>query len=204
MDLEYPTFTANKPFVEEVTMAKLNAIVKLAKKAQIQSVVNGDFIVSDGGTTIICGGGNGRGGATVTTGYPFKGYNKTVGTTGAYAVNDNDGYAGTINSIIPTLNGVTIGSTTTPTGAVTGNGVVYVNCQLFQDEDAGLLVITGTPTIEMAPTIPSQTETNAYVGLFHILDYHVVSGAPVFGIVQNTINSLGFQGCGSSNLFFGA
>lgn len=133
-----------------------------------------------------------------STAFPFKGYNKSVGTTGAFAVNANDGFAGTINTITPTLNSVTIGTNPTPTGSVTGNGVVYINCVLDTD-----LNITGTPTIEFSASMPAQTTGNAYVNLFNIVSY---SATPTisFTINQSTINSLSFNSCNGNNIFFGA
>ncbi len=139
---------------------------------------------------------NGNSGSS-SSAYPFKGYNTSVGVTGTFAVNDNDGFAGTIKGITPTLNGVTIGTTPTPTGSVTGNGVVYVNCVISGS------TISGTPTIEMAASMPAQTTGNAYVNLFSITGY-AATPTVSYTIAQNTINSLWFQNCGSDNLFFGA
>lgn len=126
--------------------------------------------------------------------FPFKVYSKSSGSTGAIAINFNDGFVGQVNSITPQIGGVDIGPPDNPLLTISGDGAIYLNC-----------TFTGSSSISAISvnlgTQPSQTATHAYITIATITDF-TAGTPPTFTINQVVTHSLFFRRCGGTNDFW--
>ena len=108
---------------------------------------------------------------------------------------------GTLNNIFPTINGTAVGETGAHFSLPSSDSIIYLTIPASQS--SGAAFPAGTPTITLAggSTIPSKTETTAYVGIAKIKATPVEGGQPVLEISPLVSGSLWGERfkCGSSS-----